>query len=494
MSNENSMEEKKMTTLQDLADHTRTDKNSPGGHNYFSVYEALFAPLRTTTNTVLEIGIDKGGSIKLWSDFFTEAKIVGLDIRRPKLDDDVVNLSRAQLFLNTNAYSLDFFERELLGKVQCDVVIDDGPHTLASMLQFVVMYSKLLTDNGVLIVEDVQDIEWIDALRSVVPDHLRSFVEVHDLRPIANRGDDILFVINRNKRPPLEKPLICVSGMQGLGNTLYQIACAIDYCERTPGASIALLKHPQEFCTGTAETSNRRQALRDAEGNIVPYSESILSKFRFVEEFPRPSQVFANNYEGTHATWNREVHLEIAGYQQHRNLFQRTMQSWPRYFNLYNKHMVKALCKKYAPNDHKQDSWMQQDPRAWFKQCVCIGIRRCDDFKHMNSITNRAINRVKKEFYPNHTALIVSDVGNADPIVDGDEPLDFDVIFVNEPDIVQLNLAFLCNAMIVSESTFHTWLAYFMETAQPTTDITCFNNTDLTRRHLALDKWRHVDL
>ena len=484
-----------LATLNELADHTRTDKNSPGGHNYFSVYEALFAPhrVRTTRNTILEIGIDKGGSIKLWSDFFTKANILGIDIRSPKLDDDVLNLPRAQLFLNTNAYSLDFFEHELLGKVQCEVVIDDGPHTLASMLQFVVMYSKLLTETGVLIVEDVQDIEWIDALRSVVPDHLRAFVEVHDLRDIANRGDDILFVINRNKKPPLEQPFVCVSGMGGLGNTLYQIACAIDYCERNPDASIAILKNSEEFSTGTSETSNRNQALRDAHGIIVPYSETILSKFRFVQEFPRPSQIFANNYEGKHVLWNRETHLEIAGYQQHRDLFQNTMHSWPKYFNLYNKHMVKQLLKKYAPKEQKQNTWMQDDPRAWFKQCVCIGIRRCDDFKHMSAISNRAINRVKKEFYPNHTALIVSDIGNADPIVDDDEALDFDVIFVNEPDIVQLNLAFLCNAMILSESTFHTWLAYFMETANQTTNITCFNNTDITRRNLALAKWRHVD-
>lgn len=482
-----------MATLQELANHKRTDKNCEGGHNYFDVYEALFGPLRSTKNTVLEIGIDKGGSIKLWFDFFEQADIVGIDVISPNSGlDDIINLKRVRTFFETDAYSLDFFESKLLNKVQCDVLIDDGPHTLASMMQFIVMYSKLLSPNGVLIVEDVQNIEWIDALRSVVPDHLRDFIAVYDLRHVANRSDDILFVINKNQK--IQTPQICVGGIGGLGNMLYQIACAITYCEQNPKATIVLQKH--QFETGTANSYNREQALRDdVSGVVVPYNATIFSKFCFVDTFPKKRLVFENHYSSEPIAWNcQESHLEIAGYQQHRDLFVSTMHSWPKYFNLYNKGMVKRLVKHYAPKDTKPNQWMQTDPRKWFEECVCIGIRRGNDFNRMTAITNRVINRVKKEFYPNHKALIVSDVGNADPLVKDDEALDFDFVVIQEPDIVQLNLAFLCHAMILSESTFHAWLAYFMETAQSKTDITCFNNTDITRRNLSLANWRHVDL
>jgi hypothetical protein len=39
-----------------------------------------------------------------------------------------------------------------------DVMIDDGPHTLESMLKFIRLYSKLMTDNGILIIEDIYPI------------------------------------------------------------------------------------------------------------------------------------------------------------------------------------------------------------------------------------------------------------------------------------------------------------------------------------------------
>lgn len=473
-----------MPTLMDLADHARTDKNAPYGHNYFATYEHLFQPVRNTTNTVLEIGVDQGGSIKLWSDFFTSAQVVGVDvIDANQQHNDICELPRVSLFFKSNAYDLNFFESNLRNKYLCDVIVDDGPHTLASMMQCIVMYSKLLTPTGVLIIEDVQNIEWVDALRSVVPDHLQKFIEIYDLRSIAQRYDDILFVINCNKKMMLDHPNICVSGSGGLGNTLYQIACAIDYCENYENASIVLLKHPAElnYTSGTADAFNRKQALRDpVTGDVVPYSQTILSKFTFVETFPEPRTIFCNNYDSKVMEWDSKyTHLEIEGYQQHRELFQRTMDAWPKYFNLYNKHMLRHLVKTYAPSP---------------ESCVCIGIRRGNDFKHMKAITNRVLNRVKKEFYPDHRALIVSDTGNADPIANDDETLDFEFTVVKEPDIVQLNLAFLCNAMILSESTFHTWLGYFMETAQHTTDITCFNDTDLTRRNLTLANWRHIDI
>jgi len=35
-------------------------------------------------------------------------------------------------------------------------MLDDGPHTLESMKQFIKLYSQIMTDDGILIIEDVQ--------------------------------------------------------------------------------------------------------------------------------------------------------------------------------------------------------------------------------------------------------------------------------------------------------------------------------------------------
>jgi hypothetical protein len=50
----------------------------------------------------------------------------------------------------------------------------------------------------ILIIEDVQDWSWIDVLKSAVPEHLRQFIKVYDLRPNKQRYDDIVFTIDRS--------------------------------------------------------------------------------------------------------------------------------------------------------------------------------------------------------------------------------------------------------------------------------------------------------
>lgn len=76
--------------------------------------------------------------------------------------------------------------------------MDDGPHTLESMKIFINLYSQLLTDNGILILEDVQSWDWIEILKNEVSDDLKQFIKVYDLRSIKNRYDDIVFVIDKN--------------------------------------------------------------------------------------------------------------------------------------------------------------------------------------------------------------------------------------------------------------------------------------------------------
>ena len=65
-------------SLSELADHSRTDKNTV--HSYLPLYQQLLEGNKESAKHVLEVGIFQGGSIKLWSDFFTKATVYGLDI------------------------------------------------------------------------------------------------------------------------------------------------------------------------------------------------------------------------------------------------------------------------------------------------------------------------------------------------------------------------------------------------------------------------------
>lgn len=60
-------------SLEEIVDNTKTDKNTI--HSYLPLYQKLLISKKETAKNVLEVGIYNGGSIKLWSDFFTNANV-----------------------------------------------------------------------------------------------------------------------------------------------------------------------------------------------------------------------------------------------------------------------------------------------------------------------------------------------------------------------------------------------------------------------------------
>lgn len=185
-------------SLIELVDNTRTDKNTV--HSYLELYETLLHTKKVTAKNILEIGIWAGGSIKLWYDYFVNAEIYALDCLHIDKIWAGIKKDRINLYTSINAYDETFFNDNLLNKnIKFDMILDDGPHTLDSMKRYIIMYSQLLADDGILILEDIQNIEWIDQLINVVPENLKQFIDVYDLRENKGRYDDIVLVINKNK-------------------------------------------------------------------------------------------------------------------------------------------------------------------------------------------------------------------------------------------------------------------------------------------------------
>jgi hypothetical protein len=188
-------------SLEDIVNNSRTDKNTT--HSYLPLYQQLLLRKKETAKNVLEVGICNGGSIQLWNDFFLNANVYGLDIMHiNSIWEEIKNKERIVLYTSTDAYNNEFFITNFLDKnIKCDFMLDDGPHTLESMKQFIKLYSQIMTDDGILIIEDVQSWDWIDILKDEVPEHLKPFIKIYDLRPNKNRYDDIVFTIDKSTQP-----------------------------------------------------------------------------------------------------------------------------------------------------------------------------------------------------------------------------------------------------------------------------------------------------
>ena len=190
-------------SLVDLVDNTRTDKNTD--HSYLEVYDVLLKSKKHSALNVLEVGIGdgnqgatNGGSIKLWKDYFPNATVHALDILPiNRIWDGIKGDPRIQLYASFDAYNANLVKTNFADKnLKFDFVIDDGPHSLESIVSFINLYLPLLTNDGILIIEDIQEYNWVNSLKSTVPENLRKYVQVFDRRNVKGRYDDILFVVD----------------------------------------------------------------------------------------------------------------------------------------------------------------------------------------------------------------------------------------------------------------------------------------------------------
>lgn len=169
----------------------RTDKSTV--HSYIPhLYDQFLDPLRDEEINILEIGTREGDSIRLWDDFFTKANIYGMDNNNAKLYEEVVS-EKVTMHLG-NAYS-----QEMADKVpDMDVIIDDGPHSLASQLLCIEFYFNKLKEGGIIIIEDIQKFEYIDQLEKkyIECGGTKEF-EYYDLRHIKRRYDDLVAVLKK---------------------------------------------------------------------------------------------------------------------------------------------------------------------------------------------------------------------------------------------------------------------------------------------------------
>ena len=133
----------------DLASYD-TDKIQ---HDYLEVYDPFLAPWADREIKLLEIGIHKGGSLKLWRDYFPRGLIVGIDI---KLPDGFVPGERIQLFQGSQA------DTRFLSTVATktapegfDVVIDDASHIgQLTKTTFWHLFEHHLKPGGLYAIED----------------------------------------------------------------------------------------------------------------------------------------------------------------------------------------------------------------------------------------------------------------------------------------------------------------------------------------------------
>ena len=126
-----------------------TDKGTV--HDYLEAYDLLFHLKKHDNLTLLEVGVQRGGSLRLWADYFTNASILGIDV----YDHENIFENPRIIEIIKDVRGLNIDE---LPYSNFDIVIDDGSHHVDDQLAVIEKFYPMLNKNGILIIEDIQNL------------------------------------------------------------------------------------------------------------------------------------------------------------------------------------------------------------------------------------------------------------------------------------------------------------------------------------------------
>jgi hypothetical protein len=277
---------------------------------------------------------------------------------------------------------------------------------------------------------------------------------------------------------------IHISGTGGFGNCMFQLAAAIYYAE-TYNYKIKLDINSEHLHIGTANYTNRDRR-RKVNGVVVSYKDTIYSndklEFKSLKNIKYSKIYTFNNDYMLHEPITSDSIIRIQGYCQNYKLFWPIKDSIFSYINLNDTSIIEYIHTKY-----------QIDPTRIY---TMVGLRCCSDFGHMIKIKHQsymnAINHLLEgKDKSKHTLFIITDsvelIHTRFKIPD-----DLDVKIIDEDDIIQIYAGMVCSNFILSESTYHYWIALLKYIKDPTVNIICFKDTDITNRPLALPDWVQI--
>lgn len=147
-----------MESLYDLYSN-HTGKVSDKWMSNILLYDELFSTKREKPITLLEIGIQNGGSLEIWAKYFSNAEnIVGCDINQKcselTYEDERVIIHVGDVTLSET--------RDRVAELcsEFDIIIDDGSHRSGDIIKTFASYFPLLSLGGLYIVEDLHCSYW----------------------------------------------------------------------------------------------------------------------------------------------------------------------------------------------------------------------------------------------------------------------------------------------------------------------------------------------
>ena len=138
-----------------------TDTNVLKWHHYFDIYTRHLGRYRDRPIRMLEIGVFRGGSLRMWQKYFhPDSTIVGIDVDPSCAAHE---LTEQRIFVRIGSQGdPDFLTTVNEDFGPFDIILDDGSHkTHHQITSFGALFRDGLNDGGCYMIEDCHTNYWI---------------------------------------------------------------------------------------------------------------------------------------------------------------------------------------------------------------------------------------------------------------------------------------------------------------------------------------------
>lgn len=166
-------------------------------HSYIEYYDKEFAAQRDCAQ-ILEIGLMTGASLLLWSRYFDEYQLTGIDLRsgwnQPCAWHSTIE-SDSDIELH---FGIDSTVEPPVLNAPFDIILDDGAHDWASQYATFLNYWPLLRTGGSYYIEDIENDLSMAELKYNISQYCKTNIHFDVHRGILNgRADDQILRIRK---------------------------------------------------------------------------------------------------------------------------------------------------------------------------------------------------------------------------------------------------------------------------------------------------------
>ena len=156
--------------------------------HYFPIYDKWFKDFRGTDLVFVEIGVNQGGSLQMWKNYFgKDAKIIGIDIdeRCKQLEEDQITVEIG------SQEDIEFLKNFKQRYPRVDILLDDGGHTMnQQIVTFMEMFPHV-KDGGVYMCEDCHTSYWEKKYWGDSPSYIEFMKTMIDVMNAFYMGDKL---------------------------------------------------------------------------------------------------------------------------------------------------------------------------------------------------------------------------------------------------------------------------------------------------------------